>query len=104
MLDGGQSSQDQWKQPNPRGKGKEVSNVVGDLGSLLKEKRSTWQKSHKETRKREQEVLILAEELKAQASVELLLEVLDRRKQQEEEVNSKNTLPRGTERRDERVR
>ena len=66
VSDGGQSLQVQWKQPGLRGKWKEVSNTVGDLGSLVKDKRITWQKSCKESLKREQEVVVLAEELKAQ--------------------------------------
>ena len=47
----------------------ETTNVVGDLGSLLKDKKSTWQKSCKESLNREHEVLVLADELKAQGSV-----------------------------------
>ena len=93
-------------------KRKEISKVVGDLGSLVKDTRSTSKKFCKESLKREQEVLVLAEELEARGSVdgnaraiinrglkrikkitdeeetlrELLLEVLDRREQEEEEV------------------
>ena len=40
---------DQWKRPASRGRWKEVSNVVGDLGALLKDKKSTWQKSCRKT-------------------------------------------------------
>ena len=93
------------------GKKEEVSNVVGDLGSLVKDKRSTWQKSCTESLKREKEVRVLAAEVNAQGSVdentraiiirgldrirkireeetlrELLDEVLDRRKPQEDEM------------------
>ena len=56
----GQSSQDQWKRPAPRGRWKEVSDVVGDLGSLPKDEKSSWQKSCKESMNREQEVLVMA--------------------------------------------
>ena len=45
--DGGQSTQDQWKQPTSRGGWKEVSIASGALGLLLKEQKSTWQKSCK---------------------------------------------------------
>ena len=68
MLDGGQSSQDQSKQPTSRGR--EVSNVVGDLGSLLILDKSTWQKSCKKNIKRKQEVLVMAEELTNQRKVD----------------------------------
>ena len=53
-----------------RGTWKEVSDVVGDLGSLVSKKRSTLEKSCRESLKREQEVLVLAEERKAQGSVD----------------------------------
>ena len=114
MSDGGQRSQDQRKRPTSRGRWKEVSNVVGDLGSLLKDTKSTWQKSCKESMKKEQEVLVFADELKAQGNVdentramtirvlkrirkireekeeeaakELLEYILDRKKEQEDEM------------------
>ena len=44
VSDGGQRSQDQWFPPNPSGKCKEVSNVVGDLGSLLKDQKKNMAK------------------------------------------------------------
>ena len=40
------------------------------LGSLVKDKRSTWQESCRESLKRGQKVLVLAEGLKAQGSVD----------------------------------
>ena len=70
MSEGGQRSQEQWTQPKPSGKWKDVSNVFWDLGSLVKDKRSTWPKSCRGSLKTEQEVLALAEELKAQGSVD----------------------------------
>ena len=104
-------SHDRWKQPNPSGKWKEVSNVW-DFGSRWSRKRSTWQKSCRERLKRGQEVLVVAEEPEAQGSVdentwanisrglkrirkikeeeetlrELLDDVLDRGKQQKDEM------------------
>ena len=65
MSDGGQSSQDQWKRPTSRGRCKEFSNVEEGTGVAAEgDKKSTWQKSCKEIMKREQEVLVMAEELK----------------------------------------
>ena len=75
VSDGGQSSQDQETQPPARWKWKEVSNVVRDLWSLVKDKRSTWRKRCKESLKREQAVLALAEEPKDRGSVDENAEV-----------------------------
>ena len=50
--------------------GKTFSDVLWDLQSILKDKRSTWQQSCTESLNREQEVLCLAEETKAQGSVD----------------------------------
>ena len=40
------------------------------VGELLKNKKSTWPKSCKESLKRDQEVLVVADELKAQGNVD----------------------------------
>ena len=91
--DGGLSSQDQWKKPASRGKWKAVSNLVEELGTLLKE------------------VLVIADELKTtgqadentraiimrglkrprkikeeEAAKELLEEIQDKQQQLEDEV------------------
>ena len=44
LSEAGQSSQDQWETTKFPWKVEEVSNVVGELGSLLKDKKRTWQK------------------------------------------------------------
>ena len=75
MLDGGRISQDQWEQPISSKRQKEVSNVVGDMGSLLKDKRSIWQKElqrklEKRTRSSCFGGRVLADALKAQGNVD----------------------------------
>ena len=89
VSEAGQSSQDQWKQPRSRGKWKEVSNVVGELGSVLQDKTSTWQKSCKESLKREQEVLVLQEASKAHGKMD---------------ENSRATIMRGLKKRLRKIR
>ena len=51
--DAGQSSHDKWKSSRPQGKWKEVSLEVDALGSALKEKTHTLNKSCKESARRE---------------------------------------------------
>ena len=51
--------------PASRGKWKEVSNVVGELGTLLTDKKGTLAGSCDENMKRETEVLVMADELKS---------------------------------------
>ena len=71
-----------------RGRSKEVSSVVGDLGLLLKDKKSVWQNNCKESMKSEQEVLVYGGRTKAQANVKkkLLEDFQDRKKQQEDDM------------------
>ena len=65
MSDGGRSSQDQWTQPISRKRWKEVVSV-GDLGSLLKNKKVLGKRAAKKARNENKKVLVLADELKAQ--------------------------------------
>ena len=44
-------------------KWKEVSNTVGELGTLVKDKKGTWITGCKESMKRETEVHVMADEL-----------------------------------------
>ena len=53
--DAGQSSHDEWKSPKPQAKWKEMSLEMDALGSALKEETHTWNKSCKESVKRETE-------------------------------------------------
>ena len=52
-------------------KWKEVSNVVGELGSLLRRRKAPGKKSSQESLKREQEVLVLQEASKAGENVDV---------------------------------
>ena len=57
---GSQSSQDQWTREKPQSKRKEISTAMWDLGTMIKNERSTWHKSLK----RGEEEPQLAEETK----------------------------------------
>ena len=61
MDDNAQSSQDQWKNSTNKNEWKEVSREFHELASTRKEKSHTWNKSCKESGKREGDVLKLAE-------------------------------------------
>ena len=63
--DGGHSSQDQWKKPASRSKWEDVSNTVEQLETMAKDKKSTWINCCKERMKRETEVHVMEDELKA---------------------------------------
>ena len=54
-----------WKKPASRAKWQEVSNTVEELGTLAKETKGLWIKICNESVKRETEVLVTADELKA---------------------------------------
>ena len=59
--DAGQSSHDKWKSSKIQGKWKEISLEMDALGSALKEKKHTWNKSCKECAKRETELYKMIE-------------------------------------------
>ena len=59
--DNAQSSQDQWKNSTLKNEWKEVSREFHELASTLKEKSHTWNKSCKDSAKREGDILKLAE-------------------------------------------
>ena len=59
VEDAGQSSQDKRKNSKPRAKWKEISRTLEELGTLVKDKTSTWIKSCKESSKRETEIRLV---------------------------------------------
>ena len=70
MSAGSQSCREQRTQSSPQGKWKDIPTVLWDFAFLSKDKKSTWQNSCRESLKREQEVLNLAEEIKSQGSAD----------------------------------
>ena len=56
VEDAGQSSQDKWKSAKPRAKWKDISHDVEEVEMLVKEQKSIWIKSCKESSKSETEV------------------------------------------------
>ena len=70
IEDGGQSSQDKWKNLKPRVQWKEMSHNVDELGTLVNEKKSTWVKSCKESSKRETAVDAISEGMAEDAKVD----------------------------------
>ena len=54
--EGGQSSHDKWKNSQPQGKWKEISVEIDAVETTVKEKTNTWNKSSKESVKRESEL------------------------------------------------
>ena len=56
VEDAGQSSHDKWKSSKIQGKWKEIFLEMDVLGSSLKEKKNTWNKSCQESAKRETEL------------------------------------------------
>ena len=64
-----QSSQEQWtKETTEDSKWKEITNVLNEMGSLIKERNGTWHESCRVDQKREQDLLSTAEELRTQGS------------------------------------
>ena len=61
VEDAGQSSHDKWKSSKIQGKWKEVSREMDVLDSSLKEKKHIWNKSCKESAKRETELFKMTE-------------------------------------------
>ena len=57
----GQSSHDKWKNSKPESKWKEISLEMDALGSTMKEKTHTWNKSCKESARRETELYKMKE-------------------------------------------
>ena len=53
-----------------RGRWREVSKVVGHLGSPLQDKSGAWEKSCQESTKRKEEVQVVADERKAPGNVD----------------------------------
>ena len=51
--EGGQSSHDKWRSTKPQGKWKEISAEIGAVGTTVKVKTNTWNKSCKESGKGE---------------------------------------------------
>ena len=62
------SSQEPWTQATPQSKWKQIPNVLWDSETVIKDTKSTWHKSCRESLKRKEEVLQLAEEMKTQGS------------------------------------
>ena len=54
--DGGQSSHDTWNISQPQGNWREISAEMDAVGTTVKEKTNTWNKSCKESAKRETEL------------------------------------------------
>ena len=61
MRHNAQSSQEQWKNSTNKNEWKEVSREFHELASTPKEKSHTWNKSCKDSAKREGDILKLAE-------------------------------------------
>ena len=56
--DGGQNSHDTWKNIQPQGKRKEIFAVIDAVGTTVKERTNTWNKSCEESVKRETELTV----------------------------------------------
>ena len=56
MEDARQSSKDQWKNSKSRGKWKDMSHNVKELGTLVEKKKNTGPKVARKVRKRETEI------------------------------------------------
>ena len=63
MSAGRQSSQEQWTQANAQSKWKGI-NVLWEMETLIKDRKRTMLRNSRARAKREEEVLLLAEELK----------------------------------------
>ena len=59
--DGGQSSHDTWRNSQPPSRWKEVSAEIDAVGTIVKEKTNTWNKSCEESVKRNRELYNMVE-------------------------------------------
>ena len=91
---GGQSSEDAWEHTKPKGKWKDVSAEYEALNALVKEKKTTWNKSGKESAKREADLYTMldcaaTDEKKEERNRDKLGDKLDafpERKEEEDEA------------------
>ena len=60
------SSEERWIEPRKKHVWKDISRTVDEMGIWIKDKRSSWTKSSKESLKREEEVSKLSEDMKDQ--------------------------------------
>ena len=91
--DGGQSSHDRWKKSQPQGKWREISAEMDAVGTTVKEKTNTWNKSCKESARRETELYMIEaavmdekQEQKEREMIRELLEQLEKRREEEDEA------------------
>ena len=59
--EGEQSSHDRWKSTKPQGKWKEISAEIDAVGTTVEERTNAWNKSCKESVKRESELYKMVE-------------------------------------------
>ena len=57
-----QNSHDTWRSSKPQGKSKEISAEIDAVGTTVKEKTNTWNKSCRESAKRESELYTMVEQ------------------------------------------
>ena len=60
------SSEERWIEPRKKTVWRDVSRIVEEMGNLIKDKKSSWNKSSKESLKREEDVSKLSEDMKDQ--------------------------------------
>ena len=94
--EGGQSSHDKWRSAKPQSKWKEISAEIDAGGTTVKEKTNTWNKSCKESVKRESELCKMVgqaaiderQEHKERSMIKDLLNQLEKRREEEDEAGS----------------
>ena len=72
----GQSSHDNWRSTKPQGKWKEISAEIDAVGTIVKEKTNTWNKSCKERAKRESESFKMIDERQEHKERSMLKDLL----------------------------
>ena len=92
--DGGESSHDTWKNSQPQGKWREISAEMDAVGNHFERKTNTWNRSCKESVKRDTELFKIVEfavmdqqrEQKERGMIRELLEQLQKRREEEDEA------------------